>query len=826
MKHLKPRYKRRIIWGAISILGALALAILVVPPMIHLNNLKPTIEDVILKQTGIPAKIHGNINFSMLGRTTIVAHNISIPNGVISSCEITVPWHSIFNLKNAGISGDITIKGASLLVDKIVPFNLNTNVILKNSTIKFLNKDYDIASANLSKSKVDAIVQTDQHRYKIISLNNNFTITNKNNELTLVGTLYDNGTAKAYIHITPENVNRWFEFEKPKISGQFPITADMKWDGGYGIEFSNISANGVIGSAVLKDDGYKIIKLKNDNANYDMSFILTDSEILKNASFDLDFTGKIKFLDKTFNHLYVNVTGTEHKIKINNIIADNIKIQGGTIDKTGAHNVFISITENGNKTTCLFNGTPNNWSCEKFSYNDKMFGDVIVDGDIFDANVTSKTKLPNTNTIINAIKRFGTNGTIRFDFADASGVINIDGKKTNIKYDFAKDRDLSWANIDLPFLPETMLHERGNFLWRDDTMMFVPYSEQWNLSITKDYFYISGTKFKQWLPNMKLKFLIDFPYIISGTYKRGNISNLTFDIAQHKFTGSVSGKSITLKTELLNMDSFLSQNYFNNFEQNAFFDAPPITTPFDLDVNVALSANVLIYRGQKYNNFVYSLKSDTQTFSISDSDRGNLLIKISKDNTKYDINIQSNKFVLNEKLLPSKMPLNISDSAVTSEIKLKTSGIIAHDFYDNMRGTFDATFNGGIIYGFGFEKFYASAQNIDILNAEYVLARALESGTTPIKKMRIVGTYNMGNIKNTRPITLSMRYIDASGDFKIIDNKMFASLQFILRGTSPNPAPIEVSVYDDGYRDYYLYEIMNTFDADYMREFTKSHNQF
>ena len=179
-----------------------------------------------------------------------------------------------------------------------------------------------------------------------------------------------------------------------------------------------------------------------------------------------------------------------------------------------------------------------------------------------------------------------------------------------------------------------------------------------------------------------------------------------------------------------------------------------------------------------------------------------------------------------EKLLPSKMPLNISNSTITAEIKLKTSGKIARDIYDNLHGTFDATFTGGTLYGLGFQDFYASAQNITLFNAEYALSRALESGTTPIKNMRIIGTYNMGDIKTTRPLTLSMRHIDAVGDFNIQQSKMFASLKLILRGTSPEPAPIELTVYDDNYRDYYLYEIMNNFDAEYMRAFVKSHEKF
>lgn len=826
MKRLKPRYRRRLLWTAIVAFGVLLLAFIVVPPMIRLDSLKPKIEEIILTQTGVPAKIHGKMSISLMGRATIVAQNVSVPNGVISVCEFAIPLRNIFNVASAHISGDINIYGASFALEKIVPFNMDTNINIQNSKIKFLNKEYSVHYATLSKQIVSANIETDQHRYQITSIDNEFIIKNKNNELMLNGTLYDDGTATAHINITAQNINRWFEFEKPKITGHFPITANITWDGEYGLIFSDISADGVSGTITLENDGHRQINLNTQNADFDMSFILHDPEILKNSAFDLDFYGKIKFADKNFKHLYVNIAGIDNAVKINKIIADDTTITGGTIDKSGGHNLSITIFENDKKTTCLFNGTPNEWNCEKFSYDDKIFGKLNVNRERFNATITSKNKLPDIKTIVDAARRFGKIGTIQFNFIDASGIIILNGDKTSVKYDFAKNKNLIWANVDLPFLPEFMLQENGDFVWQDDDMIFVPYSKEWNLTTTKDYFAIIGNNFKTYFPNINLKSMLDLQYKLSGNYKRGNISNLTLDIAGHTFSGTASGKSVTLKTNILNLDSFLSQRYIDNFEQNSFFDPAPITVPFDLDMNIAISADTLIYRGQKYNKFIYSLKENSQTFSITDDDRGNMLATITRDNINYDINIQLNKFVWDDKLLPAKMPLNISNSAITAEIKLKTSGHIGHDIYANLHGTFDATLNGGILYGFGFDEFYASAPKITLLNAEYALSRALNDGTTPIKKLHIIGTYNQGDIKTTRPITLSMRHIDAIGEFRITDKKMFASLNLILRGTSPEPAPIEISIYDDGFRDYYLYEIMNNFDPDYMRAFVESHNKF
>ena len=133
-----------------------------------------------------------------------------------------------------------------------------------------------------------------------------------------------------------------------------------------------------------------------------------------------------------------------------------------------------------------------------------------------------------------------------------------------------------------------------------------------------------------------------------------------------------------------------------------------------------------------------------------------MLTTINKNKNKYDIQIQLNKFMWDSALLKTNMPLNISDTSITAEIKLKTFGKTANDTINNIYGTFDMSFTGGYLHGLGITEFYSSAQSINILNAEYALSKALEKGITPIKKMYIVGEYNNGNTNTTSPFTLLM----------------------------------------------------------------------
>ena len=217
-------------------------------------------------------------------------------------------------------------------------------------------------------------------------------------------------------------------------------------------------------------------------------------------------------------------------------------------------------------------------------------------------------------------------------------------------------------------------------------------------------------------------------------HKLTKISNLTLRLGDHEFVGSASDNSITLHTPTLSIDTFKNQAFLDNYAELEFRTNEPLLVLFNIPANIALSAQRLIYNGNEYKNFVYSLKPNAQTFSIMDADRGNMLATIERDKTNYEIFVQLNRFVINGWLLSDRMPLNIRDTMITGQ--MTTNGQIAHDIYYNLRGNLDLTFNGGTISGFGFDEFYASAENITSLNAEYALARALTGGETKLKQLQ------------------------------------------------------------------------------------------
>lgn len=822
---LKPRHKRRIFWSIISLIGVIGLSIIIVPPMITLNKFRPFLENSILEQTSVPAKLDGDIHFSLIGGATIVVHDVKIPTAHIGSLLLSIPFHDFFNIKKAKLDRTVVIYDADITIDKLEPAVFNHNIEIYNSNITFRGKKFHIIRADFTDGEFHGTIRSQSHKYDVEFINDKFHIKNKNNKLNIIGTILDNGAIRGHLSLTTNDINGWFNFNQPKITNTISLTMDFEWDGGEGYNFTNIESQNFSGNIQIFPNGDKDIQLVSENMNFDFSFLLNPNRILHKTKFNLDFYGDMKLANHKFNHIKIQATGTHDKLQIKEIIADDIVVTGGSITKNGAENIKISMPLDGIHATCVFSGTPKNWNCNKFEY-DNMFGQISVHNDTFDVYVKSDQPIPSNEYINNLISKLGKTGKITFMFSNLGGTYEITKQGVNISYTFAKDKTLDWLNLDMKFLPNFMKNTRGDFELTDGMYTFTPYNNDWKLSLYDNYFHLTGKSIKEWVPNLDLRFANDFGYTISGFYDNGKISNLNIKTANQEFTGSVSDNTITLHTQLLDIDKFISTQFLQTYSQQEFLTNAPIMTLFEIPVNISLSADYAIHNGIKYSNFVYVLKPNSQVFSITDNDRGNMLATITKDKINYDIFIQLNRFVINNSLLSKNMPLNIRDSVITAEIHMNTSGQIAHDISYNLAGTMDMTFDGGYLQGMNFDEFYASANNITTLNAEYAFERALTSGETQIKKMRIQGEYSSGNFITTKPITLSMRHTDALGGLAITNGQMTAEFDITMRGTAPTPATIQLSVLPNGKRQYSLSEIMRTIDPGFMRAFVKTHTQF
>lgn len=824
---LKPRYKRRIFWSIIAIFGIIVALLLLLPTMINLNSMRGRFESAIQKQTGISARVNGDINFGILGRTTLIARNITFANGTIKELSVTIPFWGLFNLENAPIDGDINLYGAKIAISSLVGDTGKYNVSVHDSVIQFMGKDYEIIDGVFNDGTFNGLVRTNQHKYEIKFQGDKFTIQNKNVKLNINGEIYQNGTATGTLSIDTDKINSWFEFSQPRITRRVKLTTDFWWDGEYGFRFSDINADNIHGEITLATNGDKNINLYSDNTSFDFSFLAHPIQVLNATRLNLDFSGDLTFEDKKFNHVKIDVNGTDNAININQIIADNTSITGGRIDQDGAHNIMIKTILDDTETTCMFSGNPKAWDCAKFTFGD--FSGTIKKSErgIFYINIESGRNVTQ-NELHNILEKHNIrNAVIKFKFANIGGKYTITPKKTSAEYDYVYGKNLHWLNPNLKFLPKFMQHESGNMVWTQDTMTFIPTSNTWSITIHNNFFFLTGNSIQKWFSKMDWRPINDFEYTISGYYnERGDISDLTIKMADHVFTGAASNDNITLHTDTFILDTFLNQEYIDRYEEMEFLINAPLLSLFNLDKNIYLSANTLINNGNEYKNFTYALKPNVQNISITDKSRGNLLATIIKEHSNYDIFIQLNKFVINGRLLTRDFPLNITDTSITAEIDLTTNGYIAHDIWYNMRGTLDLTFEGGYLNGIGLDGFYASYNDLTRLNAEDTLARALSDGETKLKSMRVIGNYENGNFVTSEPMKISVRFVDMLGGLKIQDNAMTVKLEMMMRGTSPEPVPVSLKIAPNGGRAYSLSDIMKNLDPAYMRAFINTHDKF
>lgn len=783
------------------------------------------IENAIATQTNVPAKLNGDLNFSLLSGATIVAHDVHVPTAKIGAVMLSIPFSSLFNLSNPTLENTVVIYDADISIDKLEPAVFNHNIEIYDSDIHFMGRDFHIISAQMVNNKFSGIIRTQNHKYEVEFSGDTFHITNKNNKLDIIGQFFDNGSIRGHMSLETNDINGWLNIPEPKITETVNITMNFEWDGGNGFKYTNIEAGKFSGNIEIKPNGDKIIQLKANNLTYDFSFILNPGHIPTHTQYNLDFSGDLKFMELHFKHIKINAISANNQVQITNIVADNIAFTGGYINSNGAHNIMINMPFKGTESTCMFSGTPENWRCTPYSYGD-ISGNLSVNNQSFDMTIKSENKMPKDGILSEQIKKLGSHGKIKFQFSDVAGTYHINGDKTDASFTYAHDKQLHWANINLPFLPSFMNNDIGDFVWRGNMMDFTPHNNKWRLQITDKEFILSGSSAHTWLPGIDLRAINDMPYTISGTYDNGKISNLTIDIADTKFHGSYNDKTLTLHTDKLDINKFISRDFLSRYAELEFLTNSPILIPFGINLNISLSADKLVYDNNEFANFVYSLKNNAQIFSITDNSRGNLLSTIEKDKNNYEIFIQLNKFLINGYLLNKSMPLNVRDTMITAEIHMNTNGQIAHDIWYNLVGDMDISFDGGYISGLSFDEFYASADKINTLNLEFALSNAMGSGETRLKNMRIVGKYNNGNFKTTQPLSISMYHVDGTGTVEIENNEMYTTLDLTMRGTSPAPSVIQLNVLPNGVRQYSLSEIMINFDSGYLSEFIRTHDKF
>ncbi|MBQ2017594.1 MAG: hypothetical protein II208_03670, partial [Alphaproteobacteria bacterium] len=198
---LKPRYKRRIFWTTICTIAAIAVAIILIPPMITLNSFKPIVEKSIYEQTNVPLKLKSDVHFSLIGGATIVAHDVSVPTAEIGSVMFSIPFRSFFDLEHAKLNGPVVIYDANITIDKLMPVSFNHNIEIYNSDLTFMGRKFRIIRADLTNNEFHGIIRSAEHKYEVEFIGDSFTIKNKNNNLDLTGRFFPDGSIRGHMDL-------------------------------------------------------------------------------------------------------------------------------------------------------------------------------------------------------------------------------------------------------------------------------------------------------------------------------------------------------------------------------------------------------------------------------------------------------------------------------------------------------------------------------------------------------------------------------------------------------------------------------------------------
>jgi hypothetical protein len=855
---MKARTRRKLLWTVVALALCAIVAAIAVPPFINLDGMRPTIEAAVKNQTGIDIKINGPVRLSLLGRATIGARDVQIPSyqGVAESVSFRIPLHSIFNINTAAISSTAVLNNARLTVTSLAPPQIPGRIVFKGGQITFGDRTFTNINGVFRNNTFSGSVRTAEHRYAIETDGNFFIITNPNVRLRLRGQLVtdDSGNiaANGNLGLETSQINRFFEFDAPRITSRVKFKSDFEWKSNR-LRFYNIvgeTKGGDFTGEIQVENGHKTINLVADNIDLDLSFLQKNPAFLHNSDIRFAGNGRFRIAGHEFSKIRFASIADNNVVTVRNLTASGRDISmsaRGRVGNAGADNLEIVFQNATGSVHCILSGNRDSWSCGRWNYKSAEFsasGSLVVGTDSFDLEFNSENYDPTKSPIGSQFSTLGqllgrNRGTIRFRLGDGlHGAAELENKNLSISYFSHRNTTIAALPINmqgaLP-LPESMMNAPGEMRQAhiiNGGLSFAFATDEWELLVGHDgNFGWTGnllTLVRAYRPGVDVQFLNpNSPIVVRGKFNAPFISDFEIVTVGGTFSGTFNGRAFDLHGEFLDLDSLINQNYVNDYESMKFISAEPLTFPFMMNMSVALTADMIRFGGEVYERFVYSLTPTRQRMSVTDSARGSMLVSMDRTAAhRYNLLIQSNNFEISGALLPLTSSLNVADTSVTARATLETHGFTANDFWRNMMGDIEMSFEGGTLIGFDFDNFYDSAQQITRLNAEFALADALAGGQSALRSLHISGHYENGIFTTTSPLSAATRHTEYTGELQILRGRAAGNLRILLRGTSPAPAPMLINVPHGGARNFSLSEIMQTFDSDFMREFTRIHPRF
>jgi hypothetical protein len=296
---MKSKQKYRIFWTGAAALAVLAMSYLIIPPLIPLSSLRADLESALSTAAGRPVKIDGDIRLSLLGYPMLAADKVRVEGANIASVRFRVSWPGIFDLKNADIVSGVKVQGLEMDVKTLAIPRFGRKIMISDSVLRYGGREYEVVDGAITDEKISARVRTESHKYDLIVAAGAFVITNLNEALRVEGNLASddlgNLEARGTLSIESRDINKWFEFPNPKISGKTKASMDFYWNEKGEFDFSNIKGtNGKASFAgrvkLWFKDGvrvHKSVRMKIDNADLDLSFLKDNGEFLYRSDFNV-----------------------------------------------------------------------------------------------------------------------------------------------------------------------------------------------------------------------------------------------------------------------------------------------------------------------------------------------------------------------------------------------------------------------------------------------------------------------------------------------------------------------------------------------------------
>lgn len=833
---MRRKTRARIIWFSAICAAVACTAALMFPVFSDFSYLKAGI------QNELGAKVKGDVKIVLLPRPMLRAHDVELMRDDFfvsaNSVQFPIKISDLFNSKNISVPDKIGMRGGRFI---------RGDISLSDITGRIATTGFDFeGSFTADGRKYTAVFRRGRTIIENKSLN--FRV---EADYKLTGNFAEiSGNFKGSF----PNLEDWmagfgFSFGEP-AARPWAITADFVWDKeNLNLTNMNLSTTDALfaGRAKIPHDHNGVESFDLDMIDGNLKY-LSDPN-LKSKKINVSGSGNFTAFGQAAKRILVQSAPDENgKTFLNlDISNDDFSYRAKGLMKDGlAQNIQLSMYRKNTDDAAAplsvqcdgFSGRPDlNWKCDKFyvsTTDAKLTGSAVLSPEIFNAEIYEMSGIKSEAELFQKIdERFGANKSIEI--------------QTPLGYKYARQMDgyIMFSGqgdlSDLPFeidlakfVPKNLELSGEVFasIEKEDQQLRIGNDEA-KLVLTrfgdKTAFYLATNDFAKiaakMFPGLQTNFIRpNLQFAFSGNFFDGKFDEITMIIGSQKFTGRGADGSAEFKTDLIDFDALINPEFIDNFEQARFLNQDPVLALFGIkNIDLILTADNMILGGKSYQNFIYSKTGDAQKISANSGDTGTLLAEIVRRGAaEFEVSVRAGRWPISG-FFDEKAGMDIKDSIMSADVFVATYGLTANDVWNNMEGSADLVFDGGILRG----------ANTGIIRSNDLtrgnLADFLSAAFAPAAQMKIENLHlpikiSGREISSSAPFNLTAVSGQIAGLLKIGAGGYSAKISVDFRGANPNPRAIEMQI-DNGYANFDLDNAQRAIDPDYIKARLNAKNE-